>query len=294
MTLKHPVITRFAPSPTGFLHLGHAYSALFSEKQARVKGGQFILRIEDIDTSRTKPEFEDAIFEDLSWLGLKWELPVRRQSDHFKEYEKAINNLRKLDLVYPCFCSRKEIRSAIFNSNLTTTDPLNRDKSQIYPGTCKKITEKQSKMRIKQGSPFALRLNSDLAMQIAKKNTDALIWNDVEKGAIEVSLDLVGDVVLARKETPASYHIAVTLDDHLQGINLVTRGQDLFLSTHIHRVLQAVLKLNTPTYHHHHLLKGANGRKFSKRDNSLSIQSLRKEGKTPKQVRLLAGFHDDL
>jgi glutamyl-Q tRNA(Asp) synthetase len=292
MELIHPIITRFAPSPTGHLHLGHAYSALFSERQARVSGGQFLLRIEDIDTKRTKPEFEDAIIEDLSWLGLNWEGDVRRQSDHFNDYKRAIKKLEEQKLVYPCFCSRKEIRAEIRNSNFAPHDTFPGSEGPIYPGTCRKLNKEQSKKKSDQGLSFALRLNSTLAIQTAKENNSPLIWNDVKEGEIEVSLDRLGDVVLARKETPASYHLAVTLDDHLQGITLVTRGKDLFSSTHVHRVLQALLKLDTPTYHHHHLITDADGRRFAKRDNSVTIRSLRNNGKTPSQVRLLAGFKD--
>ena len=292
MNFNSPIITRFAPSPTGLLHLDHAYSALFSEKQARVVGGQFLLRIENIDTIRSKPEFEDAIIEDLSWLGIKWEEQVRRQSEHFDEYEKIIKDLEERNLVYPCYCSRKEILAEIYNSNFAPHDTFPRSESPIYPGTCRKLTKEQSKKKSDQGQSFALRLNSTLAVKTANKSKGPLIWKDAIKGYIEASLDQLGDVVLARKETPASYHLAVTLDDHLQGITLVTRGEDLFKSTHVHRVLQALLKLDTPNYHHHHLLTGADGRRFSKRDNSITIRSLRGEGKTPSQVRLMAGFKD--
>ena len=257
-------------------------------------GGRFILRIEDLDTLRVKLEFKEAIFEDLSWLGLKWEEPVRHQSNHFDEYEKIIKKLEERGLVYPCFCSRKEILAEIHNSNSAPHDIRTGVEGPIYPGTCKRLTEKQSKIRRNEGHFFALRLDSALAIQTVTRNTSPLIWNDVEKGCIKVSLDRLGDVVLARKETPASYHLAVTLDDHLQGINLVTRGRDLFPSTHVHRVLQALLDLDTPTYHHHHLLTDADGKRFAKRDNSVTIRALRKDGKTPDQVRFLAGFNHDL
>ena len=294
MLPESPKITRFAPSPTGFLHLGHVYSALFSEKQAQATGGKFILRIEDIDTSRVKSEFEDAIIEDLSWLGLEWEKPVRRQSDHLDEYEKAINSLEERGLVYPCFCSRREIRTEIQNSYSAPHDIPTGSEGPIYPGTCRRLTIKQSKLRRNQGDTFALRLDSALAIKTANINISPLTWSDVEKGNIRASLDRLGDVVLARKETPASYHLAVTVDDHLQGINLVTRGKDLFSSTHVHRVLQALLGLDTPSYHHHHLLTDVYGKRFAKRDNSITIRSLRNNGKTPEQVRLLAGVKNSL
>ncbi len=292
MNLNRPIITRFAPSPTGHLHLGHAYSALFSEKQARAAGGQFLLRIENIDTVRSKPEYEDAIIEDLSWLGIKWEGQVRRQSDHFDEYESIIKELEERNLIYPCYCSRKEILIEIQNSNFAPHNTYSKSEGPLYPGTCRTLTKEQSKRKSDQGQSFALRLNSTLAIKTAKKSNDPLIWKDVRKGDIEVSSDLLGDVVLARKETPASYHLAVTLDDHLQGVTLVTRGEDLFSSTHVHRILQALLKLDTPTYYHHPLLKGDDGRRLAKRDNSISIRSLRRDGKTPGQVRLMAGFKD--
>ncbi len=299
MSLTQPIITRFAPSPTGFLHLGHAYSALFTARLAGQEagsgaaatgksksGGRFLLRIEDIDTSRVKTEFYDAIIEDLTWLGLEWEQPVRRQSDHYDEYGKALKQFEDRGLVYPCFCSRREIRAEIRNSGAAPHDGPSGSEGPLYPGTCRRLTESERQKRRDQNHPFALRLDSAKAT----KTTGSLIWSDAEQGDIEASLDRVGDVVLARKETPASYHLAVTLDDHLQGVTLVTRGQDLFSSTHVHRVLQALLGLDTPAYHHHRLLTGADGKRFAKRDKSLTIRSLREDGNSPDQVREMAGF----
>ena len=311
MSPTRPIITRFAPSPTGYLHLGHAYSALFTAERAGQEagsgaiaggtpevpgaatgkektGGRFLLRIEDIDTSRVKPQFYDAIFEDMAWLGLEWEQPVRRQSDHFDEYKRALEKLEDRGLIYPCFCTRREIRAEISNSGAAPHDAPAGSEGPLYPGTCRRLADAERQNRREEGRPFALRLDSALAT----KTTGPLIWTDAEKGDIGASLDLLGDVVLARKETPASYHLAVTIDDHLQGITLVTRGDDLFSSTHVHRVLQALLGLDTPDYHHHRLLTGEDGRRFAKRDKSLTIRSLREDGNTPEQVRALAGFGD--
>ena len=290
MSPNRPTITRFAPSPTGFLHLGHAYAALFAAERAHAAGGRFLLRIEDIDTSRVKPDFEDAITEDMAWLGLEWEQPVRRQSDHFDEYQKALERLEDRDLVYPCFCTRREIRAEILNSGAAPHDVFPGSEGPLYPGTCRRLTGGERQNRREKGQPFALRLDSALAIKTALDTTGPLIWSDAEQGDIEASLDRLGDVVLARKETPASYHLAVTIDDHLQGVSLVTRGQDLFSSTHVHRVLQALLGLDTPAYHHHRLLTGADGKRFAKRDKSFTIRALREAGNTPAQVRALAGF----
>ncbi len=284
-----PTITRFAPSPTGLLHLGHAYSALFTAEQAETAGGRFLLRIEDIDTSRVKPEFEDAITEDLAWLGLEWGQPVRRQSDHFDEYKRALEQLEDRGLVYPCFCTRREIRAEIRNSGAAPHDAPDGGEGPLYPGTCRRLGQAERQNRLGHGDSFALRLDSAKALEV----TGPLTWSDAEQGDIEASLDLMGDVVLARKETPVSYHLAVTIDDHLQGVSLVTRGQDLFSSTHVHRVLQALLGLDTPAYHHHRLLTSADGKRFAKRDRSLTIRALREAGNTPAQVRAMAGFGDE-
>ncbi len=284
------IITRFAPSPTGYLHLGHAYSALFTAEQSQKIGGQFLLRIEDIDTPRVKPEFEDAIYEDLTWLGLNWETPVRRQSEHFDEYRAGLDKLDAQGLLYPCFCSRREIRAEIEKSGAAPhaqpNSPARGPEGPLYPGTCRRLSEAERQSRKGQGKPFALRLDSAKATE----STGTLVWSDAEKGDVEVTLDLLGDVVLARKDTPASYHLAVTIDDHLQGVTLVTRGEDLFPSTHVHRLLQALLGLDTPGYHHHRLLTGGDGEQLAKRKQSTPIRSLREAGKTPAEVRALAGF----
>ncbi|NQV85134.1 MAG: tRNA glutamyl-Q(34) synthetase GluQRS [Rhodospirillales bacterium] len=286
MPSSRPTITRFAPSPTGHLHLGHAYAALFAAGQAQTAGGRFLLRIEDIDTPRCKPEFEDAIFGDLAWLDLDWQHPVRRQSEHFDEYRRALGQLEDRGLVYPCFCSRREIRAEINNSSAAPHAPPDGDEGPLYPGTCRRLTDTERQQRRNQGEPFALRLDAEKAIEIS----GPLTWVDAEKGEIDTTLNRHGDVVLARKESPASYHLAVTIDDHLQGVTLITRGDDLFSSTHVHRVLQAVLGFDVPTYHHHRLLTGDDGTRFAKRDKSLTIRALRGAGKSPDQVREMAGF----
>ena len=296
MTSCAPIVTRFAPSPTGYLHLGHAYSALFTAEQAKQdNGGRFLLRIEDIDTPRIKPEFDAAIHEDLAWLGLNWETPVRRQSEHFDEYRAGLDKLDAQSLLYPCFCSRREIRAEIEKSAAAPhappsgpvlNPPTMSPEGPLYPGTCRRLSDDERKSREAEGKPFALRLDSAKATEM----TGPLIWSDAEKGDVEATMDRLGDVVLARKDTPASYHLAVTIDDHLQGVTLVTRGEDLFPSTHVHRLLQALLGLDTPSYHHHRLLTGDDGEHLAKRKQSTPIRSLREAGKTAEDVRALAGF----
>jgi len=206
--------TRFAPSPTGFLHLGHAYSALYSVAQ----GDRFILRIEDIDTTRCKPDFIAALYEDLQWLGLSWQTPVRHQSQHMADYHTALQTLEDRGLLYPCFCTRKEIQVEI---NRSPTAPHGPDGFH-YPGTCRTLSRQQRDDKKAQGMPYALRLNMDKAIQQA----GALHWHDHHKGQQQATPEIFGDVILARKETPTSYHLAVTLDDHIQGITRVTRGED--------------------------------------------------------------------
>ncbi len=273
-----PVVTRFAPSPTGYLHLGHAYSALFSEALALESGGRFVLRIEDIDRGRCRPEFEDAIYEDLDWLGLGWETPVRRQSDHMEDYARA---LERLDgLLYPCFCTRKEIRNEIARAAGAPHGP----DGPVYPGTCRQMDSSERARRMAAGNAFALRLDMGAAMAAAP----GLTWRDRERGEERADPGPFGDVVLARKETPTSYHLAVTVDDHIQGVSLVSRGRDLFATTHVHRLLQGLLGLETPDYHHHRLLEDPAGGRLAKRDQALTIRALRQAGKSPAEVRALA------
>jgi glutamyl-Q tRNA(Asp) synthetase len=282
MRMSRRIVTRFAPSPTGRLHLGHAYAALFAERAARAAGGRFLLRIEDIDATRCRPEFEQAIYDDLSWLGLRWETPVRRQSAHMAEYAAAIATLKGQGLVYPCFCTRAEIRAEIARAGAAPHG----SEGPLYPGTCRHLSEAERARRADDGTPYALRL--DVAKALAR--TGALVWTDRERGTIAANPALHGDVVLARKETPTSYHLSVTLDDHVQGVSLVTRGADLFEATHIHRLLQALLGLDTPDYHHHALVTGSAGERLAKRAGAPTLLSLREAGRTPQEIRAMAGF----
>jgi glutamyl-Q tRNA(Asp) synthetase len=259
-------ITRFAPSPTGYLHLGHAYSALFAAEHGR----RFLLRIEDIDQGRCRPEYIDAIYEDLSWLGLSWEMPVRIQSQHLDEYQQAVDALQDQGLLYPCFCTRKDIQNEIERAGGAPHGP----DGQLYPGTCRHLSVTERADKIASGIPYALRLDMTKALVQA----GPLYWQDAEKGKQQATPEIFGDVVLARKDTPTSYHLSVTLDDHLQGVTLVTRGEDLFQASHVHRLLQALLNLDTPAYHHHGLLVGKDGKRYAKRDKSLTLRSLREQG----------------
>jgi glutamyl-Q tRNA(Asp) synthetase len=275
------VITRFAPSPTGHLHLGHAFSALFAEQAARRAGGRFLLRIEDIDAGRCRPEFVGAIEADLAWLGLSWERPVRRQSEHLAEYAEALARLQALGLIYPCFCSRGDIKREIERSGEAPHGP----DGPLYPGTCRHLSAAEAVRRQATGEPFALRLDMGKAVAAA----GALCWRDVAAGEIPAQPELFGDIVLARKDVPTSYHLAVTVDDALQGITLVTRGADLFAATHVHRLLQALLGLPVPRWHHHRLLTDASGRRLAKRDRAATLRSLREAGYDAAAVRAMAG-----
>ena len=278
--------TRFAPSPTGYLHLGHAYSALDAYRAARETDGRFLLRIEDIDSGRCRPEYEAAIFEDLAWLGLTWEEPVRRQSEHLADYRAALDELRTAGLIYPCFCTRRDIRREIARAAAAPHGP----DGAIYPGTCRGLRAAERDRRAEAGEPHALRLDMARAAEKAGK----LSWHDREQGEIVADPSVFGDVVLARKEIPTSYHLAVTLDDHVQGVSLVTRGEDLFAATHIHRLLQALLGLSTPEYAHHKLLRDTEGRRFSKRDRALTLHDLRAAGHTPERLRQVLAKPDEL
>ncbi len=278
-----PLITRFAPSPTGYLHLGHAYSALFAYEAAQAEGGRFLLRIEDIDRVRCRPEFTDALFEDLRWLGLAWEEPVRRQSEHMQEYAAALARLREMGLLYPCFCTRREIENeALASAAAPHLAPQGPD-GPLYPGTCRGLDEDERARRLSRGEAANWRLDVVTALQL----TGPLTWND-HAGKVEAAPQDFGDVVLARKDVPTSYHLSVTVDDHLQGVTLVTRGKDLFRATDIHRLLQALLGLPTPDYRHHELLTDPAGRRFAKRDRDLTLGALRAAGKTAAEVRSMA------
>jgi glutamyl-Q tRNA(Asp) synthetase len=278
------IVTRFAPSPTGHLHLGHAHSALVGWHAARDAGGRFLLRIEDIDRSRCRPEFTADILEDLAWLGLDWDGPVRIQSEHFAEYHDALHRLARQGLVYPCFCTRADIAAEIARADAAphgTEGPL-------YPGTCRGLAAADREARMAAGTPFALRLDAARAAALA----GPLSWQDEVAGTVAADPSSHGDIVLARKDAPTSYHLAVTVDDALQGVTLVTRGADLFAATHIHRLLQALLGLPTPRYRHHALLTDASGRRFAKRDRATTLRRLRESGRAPAEARAMAGFAD--
>jgi glutamyl-Q tRNA(Asp) synthetase len=263
---------------------------LLGHRTACDSGGRFLLRIEDIDRTRCKPEFEQAIFDDLHWLGIDWEQPVRRQSDHFPDYAAALARLESDGLLYPCFCSRKDIAAA---ASAPHGVPSHEGETVIYPGTCRGLDPILAAERKAAGVPFALRL--DVAK--AARRAGALTFLDSEPNGsswIETRAEpeRFGDVVLGRRDTPASYHLCATLDDHLQGITLVIRGVDLRSATHVHRLLQAVLGLATPHYRHHVLLNNESGVRLSKRDGALSLRTLRDRGMSADAVRAMAGFHD--
>jgi glutamyl-Q tRNA(Asp) synthetase len=281
------IVTRFAPSPTGHLHLGHAYAAQFAHDLAKQSGGRFLLRMEDIDVTRAKAEFEDSIREDLAWLGLHWDGPIFRQSTRFDVYRRALDRLESEDLLYPCFCTRSDIAGEIARAVEAPHGP----EGPLYPGTCRMLSAAERKARVEFGLPYALRLNAEAA---AKRVARLTFREDGagphgEHGDIAVNPLLFGDVVLARKDTPASYHLAVVIDDAFQDVSHVTRGNDLFAATHIQRVLQTLLDLPAPSYAHHKLILDANGRKFSKRDQSVTLRALREAGKLPSDIFALLG-----
>lgn len=275
-------VSRFAPSPTGYLHLGHAYAALVAHGLARGAGGRFLLRIEDIDRGRCRPQFEAAIYEDLAWLGVRWETPVRRQSEHLDDYAAALSALDAAGLVYPCFCTRREIAAEIARSARAPHGP----EGPVYPGTCRALSGREAARRRSAGAPFALRLD----MARAARRAGALSWTDLDRGEVAARPEAFGDVVLARKDAPASYHLAVAVDDHLQGIEVVSRGVDLFAATHVHRLLQALLGYRTPRYLHHRLVADAAGRRLAKRHDGPRLRALREAGRTPEEVRAMARF----
>jgi glutamyl-Q tRNA(Asp) synthetase len=285
-------ILRFAPSPNGYLHLGHAYSALLNHDMARDLGGRLLLRIEDIDTERCRPEYEAAIHEDLHWLGILWAEPVRRQSEHFEDYAAAVAELEAQGLLYPSFESRSELNVMVTELDRHGHWPRDPDGAPIYPGRARKLPAAERARRRAAGEPFALRLATDAAVARA----GALSWIETgagphgQTGRITAAPQMWGDVVLARKETPTSYHLAAVLDDALQGVTDVVRGQDLFWSTSIHRLLQALLGLPEPTYHHHKLILDEEGRKLSKSTKSTGLRELRDAGTTARDIRRMVGL----
>jgi glutamyl-Q tRNA(Asp) synthetase len=288
----HTRILRFAPSPNGYLHLGHAYSALLNHDMARELGGRLLLRIEDIDRERSRPEFETAIYEDLAWLGISWLEPVRRQSEHFADYEIALEKLDALRLLYPSFESRSEIAALVAERERNGRWPRDPDGAPLYPGRGRKLTAAERKRRVEAGEAYALRLAIDAAVA----QIGVLTWSEAGRGPHEQAGTVTaaplmwGDVVVARKDMPTSYHVAVTVDDALQGVTDVVRGQDLFWSTSIHRLLQALLGLPEPVYHHHRLILDADGRKLSKSTEAKSLRDLRATGATPQDIRRMVGL----
>jgi glutamyl-Q tRNA(Asp) synthetase len=285
-------VLRFAPSPNGYLHLGHAYSALLNHDMAREQGGRLLLRIEDIDASRCRPEYEAAIYEDLDWLGIAWQLPVRRQSEHFSDYEAALAKLEVQGLIYPSFESRKEIAALVAERDQRGRWPRDPDGAPLYPGRARKLSPAERERRRNAGEPYALRL----AMDAAAARAGTLTWSETgigpqgQTGLVAAVPQMWGDVVLARKEVPASYHLAVALDDAFQGVSEVVRGQDLFWSTGVHRLLQALLGLPEPVYHHHRLVLDAEGRKLAKSTQATSLRELRAGGAAPVDIRRMVGL----
>ncbi|HWP25788.1 MAG TPA: tRNA glutamyl-Q(34) synthetase GluQRS [Xanthobacteraceae bacterium] len=284
-------VFRFAPSPNGYLHLGHAFSALLNADMARAAGGRLLLRIEDIDAARCRPEFEAAIYEDLTWLGIAWEQPVRRQSEHLDEYCAALRRLEAGGLIYPSFESRAEIARLVAEREAARPWPRDPDGGPLYPGAAKRLGPDERARRM-QREPYALRLD----MEAAIARTGDLAWTETgagpngETGRVPAAPRAWGDVVLGRKDTPTSYHLSVVIDDALQGVTHVVRGLDLFWSTSVHRVLQALLGLPAPRYHHHRLILDASGRKLSKSTRATGLRELRAQGVTPADIRRLVGL----
>ncbi len=279
-------VWRFAPSPNGLLHLGHALSALANYDAARAAGGRFLLRIEDIDRTRARAEFEQAIYEDLAWLGLTWEQPVRRQSEHFEDYARALERLDAMGLIYPCFCTRADIARAVADHPDWPRDP---DGAPIYPGTCRHLDSPARSQRLTAGLRAVMRLN----MEEALARVDHRIgWREYGRGEeprdVRAEPWAWGDVVVARRDVPTSYHLSVVVDDAIQGVTDIMRGRDLFAATSIHRLLQDLLELPPPRYHHHPLILDSNGGKLSKSKLSKSLRDLRAEGATPADIRRMA------
>lgn len=292
MTTHSDIRTRFAPSPSGLLHLGHACSALLAYDFACASGGTFVLRIEDIDVSRCRPEFDAAILEDLAWLGLAWEEPVRRQAEHFEDYGQAVQKLGDMGLTYPCFCTRKEIAAEI---DRAVTAPHGPDGAH-YPGTCRGLSEGERRKEMEAGVPLVTRLDATKAAAHLEKfghlplHFDELLsLGSDETSRVEVDPLLFGDIVLARKDIPTSYHICVVFDDHLQRISHVIRGEDLREATHVHRVLQALLDFAPPTYFHHPLIRDDTGRRLAKRDEAMTLRALKETGALPEDIRARSG-----
>jgi glutamyl-Q tRNA(Asp) synthetase len=287
-----PPVFRFAPSPNGFLHLGHAYSALLNFDSARASGGRLLLRIEDIDAARCRPEFEAAIYQDLDWLGITWETPVRRQSEHLDLYREAIGKLAAQGLIYPAFESRNEIARLVAQREAGGPWPRDPDGTPLYPGSATSLPPEQRARLLRSCAPFAWRL--DMASACARAG--GLRWTEQgegpnrESGTVAAEPQAWGDVILARKEMPTSYHLSVVIDDALQGVTHVVRGLDLFPSTSVHRLLQKLLDLPEPVYRHHRLVADEAGQKLSKSTGATGLRELRAAGATPADIRRLVGL----
>lgn len=290
---KSPPVFRFAPSPNGRLHLGHALSALTNAQLAAHLGGRLLLRIEDIDLTRCRPEFAQGIHEDLGWLGLRFAGEVRRQSEHFADYRAGLERLAGLGLIYPCFCSRREVKAAVRARELETGEPWRRDPdgAPLYPGSCRDLSEEERRERMAAGEPYLLRL--DMAQALARLGAElSYTVFDAEGGErlVAAEPERWGDVVLARRDTPTSYHLSVVIDDALQGVSHVVRGRDLEAATDIHVVLQRLLDLPTPLYHFHPLLADETGQKLAKSRQSRSLAELRAQGASAEALRRQLGF----
>jgi glutamyl-Q tRNA(Asp) synthetase len=288
-------IFRFAPSPNGYLHLGHALSAVLNFDMAQRSGGRFLLRIEDIDVVRCRPEYEAAIYEDLAWLGLRWEEPVRRQSPHLEAYEAALGQLDAMGVIYPSFESRAEIARLVADRDRAGPWPRDPDGVPLYPGDAKSLPASERRRRRDAGDPFGLRLDMAAAMALVGRLGAPLSWTETgagpngEAGAIAADPTAWGDVILARKDVPTSYHLSAVVDDAGQGITHVVRGEDLFRATGLHRLLQELLGLPQPVYHHHRLIRDAEGRKLSKSTGATGLRELRACGATPADIRWTIG-----
>jgi len=287
-------VFRFAPSPNGPLHLGHAYSALLNHDLARQVGGRFLLRIEDIDRERCRPQFERAIRSDLEWLGLEWEEPVRCQSDHFDDYGAALDRLIEAELVYPAFLSRGDVRAFIADEEAQGADwPRDPDGAPLYPTIERKLPRRERQARIEGGAPFAWRLDVDAAME---RGSGRLDWQEQgsgaagETGTIAADARAWGDFVIARKDVPTSYQLSVVVDDAIQGVTHVVRGRDLFYATSGQRLLQELLGLSPPVYMHHDLILADDGRKLSKSRGDTGLEALRLAGLTPRDIRRMVGL----
>ena len=290
--MSKPVVTRFAPSPTGYLHIGGARTALFCWAYARKMQGKFLLRIEDIDATRCRPEFEAAICEDLAWLGIAWETPVRRQSEHLADYRAALDRLSALGLLYPSFESRAGIARLVAEREAAGVWPRDPDGAPLYPGAARSLSTDERERLLRSGAPYALRLDMAAAMRLAGDLwwTERGAGPDGETGEIVARPDVWGDVILARKETPTSYHLSVVIDDALQGVTEVVRGHDLFWSTGVHRLLQKILDLHEPVYRHHDLIRDDAGAKLSKSSKATGLRELRAAGATPEAIRRRVGL----